>query len=50
MSAIATADPWIGKGLASGSWDGTVKVNFELGGGYFCCCCYFSSLELVVTI
>ncbi len=30
VSAIATADPWIGsKGLASGSWDGTVKVNFN---------------------
>ncbi len=27
VSAIAVADPWIGKGLASGSWDGTVKVK-----------------------
>ncbi len=27
VSAIATPDPWIGKGLVSGSWDGTVKVK-----------------------
>ncbi len=27
VSAIAVPDPWIGKGLMSGSWDGTVKVK-----------------------